>query len=155
MVDHDDMVHLTKRFSPSRLFVLVFGVFLLQACAAQMPRHTGPWRCDEAADQAVTDQDWEKALRGHEQIVADQPDNCLALYHLGYILGNLNRREDEIAYYRKAIDCGYVDDDQLYFNLGMAYGDRRQYKLAQEAFSNAVRIDPQNAGQLFRDGAYR
>lgn len=129
--------------------LLLVLALLLQACAGHDGAERSGWGCDAAADQAVAAGNWDDARRRHENLLAEQPRNCLAWYHLGFISGKLGQRSEEIAAYRKALACGYDQDDQLFFNLGMAYGDLRQYEQARAAFSSAVSINPRNADNYF------
>ncbi len=107
------------------------------------------WLCDPRADQTVTDGLWAQALMQHKAYLADHPDNCLTIYHLGYIWGRLGDHEKEIALYHGAVQCGYDEDDRLFFNLGMAQAEREQIESALSAFERAVALDPRNAENHF------
>ena len=133
-----------------RLMFFMLMLLVLWACAST-PHGTGPttWQCDAKGDAAVNNGDWQEALRLHEDFLAAHPDNCLTLYHLGYIWGRLGDHEKEIGYYERAAACGYDGDDQLYFNLGMAYGETDQMEKAIAAFQRAVVLDPENADDWF------
>lgn len=121
-------------------------------CATTQGPQPLDWQCDSRADDAVTSGQWEAARSGHQALLLKDPQNCLALYHLGYIWGRLEARAREIDYYQQAISCGYVRDDQLYFNLGMALGDMNDPDGALAAFDRAVAIDPGNADNHFGQG---
>ena len=107
------------------------------------------WRCDEIADAAVQRQEWGLALSRHQALLDKAPSNCLAIYHLGYIQGNLGDRHEETVQYEKAIQCGLDTDDHLYFNLGMAYGEMDRMEQALAAFERAVSLNSQNAENFF------
>jgi tetratricopeptide (TPR) repeat protein len=133
------------------LQVLV-GVWLLWGCASvdQAVRPSGRvWSCDHPADAAVDNEDWLKALKLHQALLEKEPHNCLALYHLGYIRGRLGDRQMEAADYERAVACGYGKDDQLFFNLGMAYAELNQPESAIAAFQRAVDINPASAENHF------
>ena len=136
----------------ARLMLSLLLLLTLWACAS-VPPETGTgrmtWQCDAQGDSAVHQEDWQRALRLHEQFLAAHPDNCLAIYHLGYIWSRLGDRDKEITYYERAAACGYDRDDQLYFNLGMAYGETDQMGKAIAAFQRAVAINPDNADDWF------
>lgn len=124
--------------------------FVLTGCAGpRLSTPATPRRCDEAIDAAVETGDWNKALVGHQQLLAKSPDNCLAMYHTGYIWGQLRDRQREINYYRKALACGYNDDDRLYFNLGMALVDTGDLENASQMFQSALAINPRGADSYF------
>ncbi|MCP4745596.1 MAG: tetratricopeptide repeat protein [Desulfobacteraceae bacterium] len=107
------------------------------------------WKCDSQADTAFKGGQWEKSFRYHEALVNREPSNCLALYHLGYVVGRMGDRDKEIQYYRKALTCGYNLDDQLHFNLGMAYLDLNQTAKAQVLLKQAISISPKNPENHF------
>ncbi len=123
---------------------------LLGGCASQPgPAMSATWHCDPVLDAQVDHQEWEKALAGHERLLASEPGNCLAMYHSGYIWGHIGERDKEIQLYEQALACGYRDDDRLYFNMGMAYGDLGDLGRASEAFKKASAIAPGNADNYF------
>lgn len=107
------------------------------------------WRCDDEADAAVSREEWNLALSLHQALIKNEPHNCLAIYHLGYIHGKMGDRSQETVLYEKAIACGLDGDDHLYFNLGMAYGEMNRMDEALSAFEQAVFLDNQNAENFF------
>ena len=107
------------------------------------------WRCDAIADAAVEREEWDLALTRHRILLEREPLNCLAIYHLGYIQGKLGHRQEETLHYEEAIQCGLDTDDQLYFNLGMAYGEMDQTDEALSAFERAVSLNSRNAENYF------
>jgi tetratricopeptide (TPR) repeat protein len=128
---------------------VLFGL-LVTACATHTPapRPEAQTPPDPLA-QAIADGDWETARMHYERILDANPKDCRAMYHLGYIWGQLDRRADEIRLYERAVDCGYTTDDRLFFNLGMAYADRGDLERAATAFERAVAVDPNNADNYF------
>jgi tetratricopeptide (TPR) repeat protein len=68
---------------------------------------------------------------------------------MAYIWGQLGDRQQEAALYDQAVQCGYDQDDQLYFNLGMAYAELGQSEKAVIAFERAVTLKPLNAENYF------
>lgn len=107
------------------------------------------WSCDPQADQTVAGGMWEQALAKHQAYLADHPADCLAMYHLGYIWGRMGDHEKEIGLYHRAVQCGYDEDDQLFFNLGMALAELGQTDSALTAMERAVALDPGNAENHF------
>ena len=129
------------------VLVLLMGLW---SCVSMAPvLENRQWSCDPQADQAVADGDWEQARLRHQALLSADPGNCLAIYHLGYIWGRLGDREQEIEHYNWAAACGYDHDDQLYFNLGMAYADVDQMESALGAFKRATMLKPNSADNQF------
>jgi tetratricopeptide (TPR) repeat protein len=146
------------RFIFSCLNVAVITILaclsLLSSCATQTRDvlYITQWRCDPHADQAVENGNWGKARVLHEHLLRKQPANCLALYHLGYIIGKFGDRLQEADFYNQALNCGYKQDVQLFFNLGMAYADSGQTDLALSVFQRGAEIDPDYADIHFGAG---
>jgi tetratricopeptide (TPR) repeat protein len=107
------------------------------------------WVCDAEADAAVDRQQWEQAYDLHQALLLKEPGNCLAMYHLGYILGAMGDRTQETRQYERAVQCGMDKDDLLFFNLGMAYGEMDSMDKALAAFERAVALNPNNAENFF------
>jgi tetratricopeptide (TPR) repeat protein len=106
------------------------------------------WTCDIAADNAMKRENYHAALLLHERLLEKEPDNALALYHLGYAYGQTGNHQMEVHYYEKAIALGFVKD-AIFFNLGMAYGELNQIEKSLKAFEKAVSLDPDNADNHF------
>ena len=65
------------------------------------------WTCDIQADQAMMRKDYEAGIQLHQHFLDKEPDNGLALYHLGYAYGNIGNLKKEVHYYEKAIKLGF------------------------------------------------
>jgi len=128
---------------------IIIGL-LAMACATPAP---GPEPAVQEApdplEEAISDGDWETARLQYEQLLEKNPKDCRALYHLGYIWGQLDNRANEIHCYEQAVACGYTTDDRLFFNLGMAYADRGDLEGAASAFERAVAVHPDNGDNYF------
>lgn len=133
-----------------RFIVVLSAMLWIWGCAAMGPRSVPPdWDCDDAADAAVEREDWHDARIRHQALLQDDPGNCLAIYHLGYIHGKLDDRLEETRHYERAVQCGLDTDDLLFYNLGMAYGEMGRMEEALAAFEKAVALNPQNAENYF------
>lgn len=130
---------------------VAFSIALaIAACSLTPVQSPQPgWSCDAEADAAVHSQQWQLALELHQRYLELEPDNCLALFHLGYILGKLNERQQEVEAYERAIACGYSNDDRLFFNLGMAFGELSEPDKAMAAMERAIQLNPDNAENHF------
>lgn len=125
-------------------------MILVWSCASvKPPQEHKDWACDEEADAAVGLQNWDHALAGHLSLLKEDPDNCLAIYHLGYIYGKMGRRTEEMVHYERAVKCGLDRDDRLFYNLGMVYGEMNFTEKALASFEQAIRLNCQNAENHF------
>lgn len=133
-----------------RELVLLGALLSLCGCVS-MPTNAqkDTWPCDTQADAAVEQERWQQAFELHERFLNTNPRNCLAMYHLGYIWGQLGDSSQEVVWYQKAVACGYTKDDVLFFNLGMAYADLHQTDQAIVAFKKASKLNPGNAENYF------
>ena len=149
--------------------LIIFAIFLalaLSGCAHPPPtrppetevasQESDEWYCDPSADAAMKRGDFESGLNQHARFVADHPDNALAHYHLGYAFGQMGNIEQEIAHYETAVSLGYHHNEQLFFNLAMAYGEVRRFDDAIEAFKKVLALDAEADDALFElSGIYR
>jgi len=106
------------------------------------------WACDKQADEAMKRNDYEVGISLHERFLEKEPENALALYHLGYAYGQTGEHLREVSHYKKAISSGYKKD-RIFFNLGMAYGELNQTEKSISAFKHALDMNPGNADNHF------
>ncbi len=100
------------------------------------------WICPEYADLPLRQGQFEMAIEKHLIVLAQDPDNAVAHYHLGYAYVQLGVHADGISEYLKALDLGLVQGD-LFYNLGMAYGQLGIYQQAEQAFKRAIEMEPE------------
>ena len=142
-----------------RLWVSLCGlVFSLSAvcagsgCSKALSRKNAEpvksWTCDKEADEAMKRNDYEAGISLHERFLEKEPENALALYHLGYAYGQIGEHLREVSHYEKAISFGYKKD-RIFFNLGMAYGELNQTEKSISAFKQALDTNPGNADNHF------
>ena len=74
--------------------------------------------CNVAADYYLGIEQYDDAIRLHRQIVASNPANALAHYHLGYAEGAEGNAAAEIEEYQRAVQLGLRSWD-LFLNLGL------------------------------------
>ena len=125
------------------LFSLVQGAGCTQVPAEKPPRSEKTLTCDPLADEAIEEDDYETGIRLHQQLLEKEPENRLALYHLGYAYGHMGDHQKEVFYYEQAIALG-LKDESVFYNLGLAYGDLDQLENAIHAFKEAIAIEPGN-----------
>lgn len=106
------------------------------------------WTCAKEADEAMMRNDYEGGILLHQRLLDKEPENALALYHLGYAYGRVGENLKEVSYYEKAIGLGFKID-RIFFNLGMAYGELHQTEKSIGAFKEALAINPDRADNHF------
>lgn len=104
--------------------------------------------CDERADEAMKNRRYEKSIILHEFYLKENPDNGLAMYHMGYSYGQLGDHENEVKCYEKAIDLGFYGSS-IFFNLGMVYGEMGRLDDSVRIFKKAIEIEPDRADNHF------
>jgi FimV-like protein len=129
-------------------FGLVQGAGCSRVSIEKPPATQEKLSCDPQADKAIEDNDYETGIRLHEQLLEKEPENRLALYHLGYAYGHMGDHQKEIFYYERAIALG-MKDESIFYNLGLAYGDLNQLQNAIQAFKEAIEIEPGNLNARF------
>lgn len=102
------------------------------------------WTCDNDADEAMKRRDYETAIVLHERFLKKQPENALALYHLGYAHGQTGDHMKEVSYYEKAVAIGFKSEN-IFFNMGMAYGELDEIIKAIRTFKQGIDIYPDSA----------
>jgi tetratricopeptide (TPR) repeat protein len=100
--------------------------------------------CNVKADYFLGVENYPEAIRLHQQVIAQDPRNALAHYHLGFAYGMTGRYRDEIAEYQRAVELG-LTDWTLFLNLGLAYFQRADYRRAADALKVAERLAPERA----------
>jgi tetratricopeptide (TPR) repeat protein len=107
--------------------------------------------CDKKADEALKDRRYEKSVILHEFYVKENPDNGLAMYHMGYSYGQLGEHENEVRCYEKAISLGFYGSG-IFFNLGMVYGEMGRYDDAVKMFRKELELDPGDSDSIYQLG---
>jgi tetratricopeptide (TPR) repeat protein len=107
--------------------------------------------CDVAADSYLGLEDYPQAIKLHQHIIADHPDDALAHYHLGFAYGMIGRHDEELAEYRRAAQLGLREWD-LYVNLGRVYLEGGNYPAATDALWTAVALGPNHPEAHFNLG---
>jgi len=128
--------------------ILVLQIFTGCGAVNRNISHQSGMSCDEVADDALKNQNYEKSIILHEFFIKENPENGLAMYHLGYSHGQLNDHENEMKYYEEAIRLGYYGSG-IFFNLGMAYGEMQRYDDAVRVFKKAIKVEPERADNHF------
>ena len=134
------------------LLTIMLLPFIFYGCrTAPVKKATAPNRnmiCDEKADEAMKEKRYEKSIILHEFFLKENPDNGLAMYHMGYSYGQLGDHEYEVKYYEKAIGLDFYGFSIL-FNLGMVYGEMGKYEDSLRVLKKATEMEPEKAENHF------
>ena len=93
--------------------------------------------CNAGADYSLGNEDYAEAIRLHQRVLHQHPDNALAHYHLGFAEGMMGWRAAEIAEYQRADALGLRNWD-LFLNLGMAQFEEGELDGAAASLQRAV-----------------
>jgi tetratricopeptide (TPR) repeat protein len=134
-------------FSRSSFFLIAAIALVFQApvrahaSAGAKSRSYDEQICDPLADYFLGMEDYPEAIRRHRIVIADDPSNALAHYHLGFAYGVAGQHRLELAEYQKAISLG-LDDWQLFLNLGLLYLETGQTRDATQVLRLAALLGP-------------
>ena len=98
--------------------------------------------CNPLADYYLGMEDYPEAIRLHQEVIKEHPDNALAHYHLGFALGLMGQHQQELAEYKKAVQLGLSDWD-LFLNLGLLYLETNQLDTATDVLELATLLAPE------------
>jgi tetratricopeptide (TPR) repeat protein len=125
------------------LFLCVLAAHLGTACSKTVPLKEPEfherWTCDVGADEAMWRGDYDTGIALHQRFLEKEPENGLALYHLGFAFGQKEDHSQELSCYERAIALGF-EEEGVFFNLGMAYGELDQTEKAIHAFKRDLEI---------------
>jgi len=102
-----------------------------------------PQVCDPLADYYLGMEDYPEAIRRHEQVIREHPDNALAHYHLGFAEGLIGQHDRELSEYQAAVRLGLSDWD-LFLNLGLLYLETNQPATAINVLQLATLLAPEH-----------
>jgi tetratricopeptide (TPR) repeat protein len=127
------------------LFVLGAGAFLVLFVLGLYDAGRGGRLLEFGAmDDALRYQaagDLERAGQQFEATTLISPENGAAHRNLGDIRMQQGRVDEALAAYGQAIRWG-AGDANLFYNMGVAHGLKKEYEAAAGAFERALRLDP-------------
>ena len=97
--------------------------------------------CDPLADYFLGMEDYPEAIKRHQVVIREHPDNALAHYHLGFAYGAIGDHRREMAEYQKAVDLG-LSDWELFLNLGLLDMETGRLDAAGELLRLAALMGP-------------
>ncbi|CAB3792254.1 hypothetical protein LMG28614_03484 [Paraburkholderia ultramafica] len=119
------------------------AIALFERCLAQFPNHAASLH--GVAMSLIQLGEPQRALEILVHLCKIQPQSAEAHYNRGSLLGKLERYEDELDAYRRAIALKprFV---RAYVNLGVALRDLRRFDEALLQFKKALSLDPNDVG---------
>ena len=87
---------------------------------------------------------FDQALVVFQKVVAIKPDFAVAHYNIGNTYAYLNKLDEAIASYHKAIQIGGLDEDAAlaWYNLGNIYFRKADLPKSINAYRTAISINP-------------
>jgi len=145
-----DVFPIFFRFCGLMLFMLALlqGSGCSRVSVEKPPVSVEKRTCDLRADTAMRIEAYKTSINLHQDFIEKEPENELALYHLGFSYGQTGDYEKEVLYYEQAIALGFKED-QVFFNLGMALGEVNQLEKAIQAFQEGLALNPGSADNNF------
>jgi tetratricopeptide (TPR) repeat protein len=145
-----DVFPIFFRFCGLMLFMLALlqGSGCSRVSVEKPPVSVEKRTCDLRADTAMRIEAYKTSINLHQDFIEKEPENELALYHLGFSYGQTGDYEKEVLYYEQAIALGFKEA-QVFFNLGMALGEVNQLEEAIQAFKEGLALNPVSADNYF------
>ncbi|MBR1600482.1 MAG: tetratricopeptide repeat protein [Alphaproteobacteria bacterium] len=91
--------------------------------------------------------EYEEAEKQIKFLLKDYPDNTQLLSDLGTIYGNMNKHNEAVEYYQKAIKSAAADDQDIwpiYYALAVSYDQLNQKIKAEQNLQKALQLSNQN-----------
>jgi len=134
--------------NPAQCALVVASFLILATPIRAASRASSETVCDVNADYALGVEDYPEAIRLHENVLRNDPNDALAHYHLGYAYGMNNDRAGELREYIRARYLGLLQWD-LFLNLGLLYMERHELRAALAALTVATKLGPQHSEAHF------
>jgi tetratricopeptide (TPR) repeat protein len=65
-------------------------------------------------------------------------------FNIGLCYYYMNRKKESLAYFNKVFEKGFLDTNDVYYNIAMIYGDLEDYKSSIEFFSRRIDLNPKD-----------
>ena len=98
--------------------------------------------------------EFEKAIAAYKEILKDDPDNIVVLYHLGVCLGDSERWDESIDHLQKVVKL-QDNHAEAHNSLGHAYAGKREFHQAVDAYEAAITADQKYATAHFNRGCLK
>ncbi len=141
-----------KRFWASMVWNALLGslsLFIAYQQSIDGPKQAIRDQCYNGADQFKPSQALAACNTLINDLDGDRKSDWLAARGSAYYL--LQDYERALADYRTAVSMN-PQDSSSYFNIGLVYEQRREWRMAADAYSAAIKADPNNTEALERQG---
>ncbi len=107
----------------------------------------GNWtRTMKKGTEAYWNQDYDAAADAFQQATFDKPNNPIALHNLGTALYKKGRYKEAAAAFQRSLLKGNAPKEAaVYYNLGNAQFQLRDFTAAIESYKSSLRLDPHDA----------
>src|SRR5579864_3492623 len=97
--------------------------------------------------------DYDQAAEWYRKAIEADPGDEKYHIYLGAVLAKQGRLIEAEEANRAAIECGGVNLDEAYFNLGLILSSRERFQESADCFREAIRLDPEDraARRALRD----
>ena len=119
----------------------VLTIIIAAPIALATPVRATDLVCDSTADYYLGREDYADAIAAHRRVLAANPGDALAHYHLGFAYGMTGNRRAELSEYRKAAALGLRQWD-FELNFGRAELESGDSAAASRAFQQAITLAP-------------
>jgi tetratricopeptide (TPR) repeat protein len=97
----------------------------------------------------------QEALVYLQSAIAENPENVRAYLYLGVALQQLNRLDEAIALYRRALPLAGADASLIAYNMGNVYYAKGSLSLAEDSYTQALEANPGYAAAYLNRGNAR
>lgn len=105
----------------------------------------------EQAIQHHRRREFDKAIAAYKEILQDEPNNIVVLYHIGVALSDTEQWDDAIHYLGLVIEQ-QSNHAEAHNSLGHAYAGKLEFDLALKAYEAAIAADQKYATAHFNRG---
>jgi len=152
-------MHHSKKKAIKMLVFLWFGcnvIFLTMPVSSHGLTYTA-WESSQADwEKHAVDledmRDWKGMLNWCMKWAKNDPNNFKAWFGLGAAYANIDKHDDAIEAYLRALSID-PETANAWYNLGYSYFRLNLYNNAVEAYSQALRIDPEMTNAWYNLGA--
>jgi tetratricopeptide (TPR) repeat protein len=134
----------------------IFALFITQVFSEEQ-NNPGYWKNEGKKD--CEEFQYEQALECYKKALTFDPNDADCIYHIGYVLNELERYEEALSYLDRAIEIIQKGKDtskfkikDIYYEKGYSLKYLKKYDAAIESYKMALSYDPYDAESLYHIG---